>query len=85
MDGLAQLGEVRADVPADGSESDDEMHVSSAEVDFSAAGHGSGPSAVERAIRQERRLSTAQKEALISVYNGFLESGNEPGSSSEPG
>ena len=44
----------------------------------------SGPSAVKRAIRQERRLSTAQKEALISLFRGFLESGTLPASSSEP-
>jgi transcriptional regulator with XRE-family HTH domain len=50
--------------------------------DRSDAVKDSGPSAVERAIRQERRLSTAQKEALISVFRGFLESGPEPGSSS---
>lgn len=43
-----------------------------------------GPSAVKRAIRQERRLSTAQKKALISVFRGFLESGTLPASSSEP-
>lgn len=40
------------------------------------------PSAVERAIRQERRLSTAQKEALISVFQGFLELGADPRGSS---
>ena len=35
------------------------------------------PSAVERAIRQERRLSTTQKKALLSVFQGFLESSAE--------
>jgi len=51
-------------------------------ADLSAAGQDSRPSAVERASRQERRLSPAQKKALISVFHGFLESGSDPGSSS---
>ena len=55
-----------------------------AQVDLSARGQESGPSAVERAIRRERRLSTAQKETLIAVFQGFLESGTPGGNSSEP-
>lgn len=39
-------------------------------------------SAVERAIRQEPRLSTTQKEALISVFKGFLEAGIDTDGSS---
>lgn len=50
--------------------------------DSPATEPGSGPSPVERAIRQERRLSTAQKEALITVLRGFLEQGSDAGDSS---
>ena len=50
--------------------------------DDAANGPGSDPAAVERAIRQEHRLSTAQKEALISVFHGFLEPGAQPGGDS---
>ena len=46
-------------------------------ADAPATGTDAGPSEVERAIRQERRLTTAQKEALISVLQGFLEQSYE--------
>ena len=38
---------------------------------------------VEAAVRRDRRLSPAQKEALLSVYRGFLEAAD--GSSPDPG
>ena len=49
------------------------------------ATQGSQPSGVERAIRQEPRLSAGQKEALISVFRGFLDPGAEPGDASADG
>src|SRR6201984_2953143 len=48
---------------------------------YQAAGwfepHDSDEHAVESAIRTDPRLSTAQKEALIAVYRGFVEDGEE--------
>jgi hypothetical protein len=45
------------------------------------AGSGSRPGAdddrtVERAVRGDRRLTQAQKEALIAVYRSYVESGS---------
>lgn len=49
------------------------------------AGQGPGPGrgdsddrAVERAVRADRRLSHAQKEALIAVYRSYVESASPP-------
>lgn len=36
---------------------------------------GAGPT--ERALRKDRRLTDAQKEALIAVYRSYLADGNE--------
>jgi transcriptional regulator with XRE-family HTH domain len=48
---------------------------------YQAAGwfepHDSDEHAVESAIRTDPRLSTAQKEALIAVYRGVVEDGEE--------
>jgi len=50
----------------------------SAETLFSQAGlltgepEAAGPPTVEEAIRLDRRLTHAQKQALIQVYRGFL-------------
>ena len=49
------------------------VRTSPSRADAPATGTDAGPSEVERAIRQERRLTTAQKEAMISVLQGFLE------------
>jgi transcriptional regulator with XRE-family HTH domain len=53
------------------------VRTSPSRADAPATGTDAGPSEVERAIRQERRLTTAQKEALISVLQGFLEQSSE--------
>jgi transcriptional regulator with XRE-family HTH domain len=53
------------------------VRTSPSRADAPATGTDAGPSEVERAIRQERRLTTAQKEALISVLQGFLEQSYE--------
>jgi len=53
------------------------VRTSPSRADAPATGTDAGPSEVERAIRQERRLTTAQKEALISVLQGFLEQCSE--------
>lgn len=37
-----------------------------------------GDRAVERAVRADRRLSQAQKEAMIAVYRSYVESGTAP-------
>ena len=42
-----------------------------------AADQRAGESAVERAIRAEPRLSVAQKQALLGVFNGFLQAADE--------
>jgi hypothetical protein len=48
---------------------------------YQAAGwfepHDSGEHAVESAIRTDPRLSSAQKEALIAVYRGFVDEGEK--------
>ena len=48
---------------------------------YEAAGwfepHDGDEHAVESAIRTDSRLSAAQKEALIAVYRGFVEDGEE--------
>jgi transcriptional regulator with XRE-family HTH domain len=56
-----------------------------ARPETAGAAQGSQLSGVERAIRQESRLSAAQKEALISVFRGFLDVGAEPGDESADG
>jgi transcriptional regulator with XRE-family HTH domain len=40
--------------------------------------------AVERAVRADRRLSHAQKEALIAVYRSYVESASSPSSAAAP-
>jgi transcriptional regulator with XRE-family HTH domain len=54
-----------------------------AQGDTASTAERSSASAVERAIRQEPRLTTAQKEAMISVFHGFLGSGSGPAGSSD--